>query len=80
MKLIRRNTFETNSSSTHALVIISKDDEQDKKKEDNKKQQKRNNNVGFVERKQDKNYNIVYRNKPTKPMTVSELFGLKKGK
>ena len=26
MKLIRRNTFETNSSSTHALVIISKDD------------------------------------------------------
>ena len=31
-----------------------------------------------MERKQDKNYNIVYRNKPTKPMTVSELFGLKK--
>ena len=59
-------------------VIISKDDEQDKKKEEHIKQQKRNNNVGFVERKQDKNYNIVYRNKPTKPMTVSELFGLKK--
>ena len=59
-------------------VIISKDDEQDKKKEEHIKQQKRNNNVGFVGRKQDKNYNIVYRNKPTKPMTVSELFGLKK--
>ena len=26
MKLIRINTFETNSSSTHALVIISKED------------------------------------------------------
>lgn len=26
MKLIRRNTFETNSSSTHALVIVSKED------------------------------------------------------
>ena len=26
MKLIRRGTFETNSSSTHALVIISKED------------------------------------------------------
>lgn len=26
MKLIRPNTFETNSSSTHALVIISRDD------------------------------------------------------
>ncbi len=25
-----------------------------------------------------KDYNIVYRNKPTKPMTVSELFGLNK--
>ena len=34
------------------------------------------NNVGFVERKQNKDYNIVYRNKPNKPMTVSELFGL----
>ncbi len=59
-------------------VIISKDEEQDKKKEQTKKQEKKNSNVGFVERKQDKNYNIVYRNKPTKPMTVSELFGLKK--
>ena len=26
MRLVRPNTFETNSSSTHALVIISKDD------------------------------------------------------
>lgn len=26
MKLIRRNIFETNSSSTHALVIMSKED------------------------------------------------------
>ena len=59
-------------------VIISKDDEQEKKIEENKRKEKRNSNVGFVERKQDKNYNIVYRNKPTKPMTVSELFGLKK--
>ena len=34
--------------------------------------------MGFVERKQNKDYNIVYRNKPTKPMTVDELFGIKK--
>ena len=59
-------------------VIISKDEEQEKKKEEMKKQEKRNSSVGFVERRQDKNYNIVYRNKPTKPMTVSELFGLNK--
>lgn len=58
-------------------VIISQEVEQTKKKEPVKKENKKNN-VGFVERKQNKDYNIVYRNKPNKPMTVSELFGLKK--
>lgn len=58
-------------------VIISQEAEQAKKKETVKKENKKNN-VGFVERKQNKDYNIVYRNKPSKPMTVSELFGLKK--
>ena len=58
-------------------VIISQEAEQTKKKEPVKKENKKNN-VGFVERKQNKDYNIVYRNKPSKPMTVSELFGLKK--
>ena len=57
-------------------VIIS-EEEPVKKKEPTKKET-RKNNVGFVERKQNKDYNIVYRNKPNKPMTVSELFGLKK--
>ncbi len=56
-------------------VIISKDEEQVQKKEETKKSE-RKSNVGFVERKQNKDYNIVYRNKPNKPMTVSELFGL----
>ena len=60
-------------------VIIS--DEEVKKREEEEKRKKqekqRNNNVGFVERNRNKDYNIVYRNKPTKPMTVSELFGLK---
>ena len=58
-------------------VIISEEDEQEKKKEMEKKQAKKNN-IGFVERKQNKDYNIVYRNKQSKPMTVSELFGLNK--
>ena len=31
----------------------------------------------MVLRKQNKDFNIVYRNKPNKPKTVSELFGLK---
>ena len=58
-------------------VIISEEDEQAKKKEIEKKQEKKNN-VGFVERRQNRDYNIVYRNKQSKPMTVSELFGLNK--
>ena len=60
-------------------VIIS--DEEVKKREEEEKRKKqekqKNSNVGFVERNRNKDYNIVYRNKPTKPMTVSELFGLK---
>ena len=62
-------------------VIIS--DEEIKRREEEekkKKQEKRNNGVGFVERNRNTDYNIVYRNKPTKPMTVSELFGLKDNK
>ena len=56
--------------------VIINEEETTKKKEVKKEDKK--NNVGFVERKQNKDYNIVYRNKPNKPMTVSELFGLKK--
>ncbi len=58
-------------------VIISEEEQKEKKKEKDKKQEKKNS-VGFVERKQNKDYNIVYRNRPSKPMTVSELFGLGK--
>ncbi len=61
-------------------VIIS--DEEIKRREEEekkKKQEKQKNSVGFVERR-NTDYNIVYRNKPTKPMTVSELFGLKDNK
>ena len=58
-------------------VIIAQDDAE-KNKEVVKKEEKRNSNIGFVERKANKDYNIVYRNKPNKPMTVSELFGLNK--
>ena len=64
-----------------APVIIKREviikNKKEKKKKEKKKQEKKNN-IGFVERKQNKDYNIVYRNKPSKPMTVSELFGLNK--
>ena len=55
-------------------VIIEEDENKEKQQEP-----KHNDNKNpFVQRNQKKDYNIVYRNKPTKPMTVSELFGLNK--
>ena len=55
-------------------VIIEEDGNKEKKQE-----LKHNDNKNpFVQRNQKKDYNIVYRNKPTKPMTLSELFGLNK--
>ena len=58
-------------------VIITDEEEKQKEKEAKQKEQK-NKQVGFVERNKNADYNIVYRNKPTKPMTVSELFGIGK--
>lgn len=60
-------------------VIIS-DEEIAKKEEEEKRKSQAKKDVGFVERNINKDYNIVYRNKPTKPMTVSELFGLNNNK
>ena len=60
-------------------VIIS--DEEINKKEEaekEKKQKEREKQLGFVERNKNKDFNIVYRNKQTKPLTVEELFGIKK--
>ena len=60
-------------------VTVNEDEEQ-KRVEDEKrrKDQNRSKDVGFVEKNRNKDFNIVYRNKPTKPLTVDELFGIKK--
>jgi translation initiation factor IF-2 len=58
-------------------VIIS-DEEEGKQSKNNKSNEQNGKPVGFVERNKNADYNIVYRNKPTKPMTVSELFGIGK--
>ena len=52
----------------------------DETKKVEEKPKKNNNGVGFVERNKNQDYNIVYRNKTTKPMTFSELFGIKDNK
>ena len=77
---VEKSTKKKSAENEKAPVIIRREviieEENEKKKENNKKEEKKSN-VGFVERKQNKDYNIVYRNKTNKPMTVSELFGLK---
>ena len=62
-------------------VIIRREvifDEEQKKNEKSREQRREENKNPFVQRNQKKDYNIVYRNKVEKPMTVSELFGLNK--
>ena len=59
-------------------VIIN--DEEEKQEEKKRKEQARKKDIGFIENKRNKDYNIVYRDKPTKPLTVSELLGIGKKK
>ena len=56
-------------------VILTENEEETgntSKKEETRK------DVGFVKRRNNNEFNIVYRNKQNKPLTVSELFGLNK--
>lgn len=79
-KTQKKSVSTTQKKEEKAPVIIRREvivTDEEKKKQVDKKQESRNN-IGFVERKQNKDYNIVYRNKPNKPKTVDELFGLKK--
>ncbi len=61
---------------------IKLDNEEDKRiqeeEEKRKRAEARKKDVGFVEKKRKSEYNIVYRDKLAKPLTVDELFGLKK--
>ena len=56
-------------------VIVTEENKKTEVKPKNSK-----SDVGFVERNKNKDFNIVYRNKTTKPMTFSELFGIKDNK
>ena len=71
----------SNSKKNETPVIIRREviisEEERNKEADNAKKENQRKGVGFVERNNKKDYNIVYRNKQTKPLTVSELFGLK---
>ncbi len=56
------------------VIVSDEEEEKEKKKQEDAK--KKSSDLGFTQ-KRNKDYNIVYREKPTKPMTVSELFGIK---
>ena len=57
-------------------VIITEDNEKEEKHE----KDTRKKDLGFIENNRKKDYNIVYRDKPKRPLTASELFGLKDSK
>ena len=57
--------------------VIVDDDEQQKRNNEKNAAKTNKAGIGFVQ-KRNRDYNIVYREKTTKPMTVSELFGIKK--
>lgn len=74
----KKETKKDNKKDTPVIIrreVILNDEEDSKK--DNKKAEERKD-VGFVKRRNNNDYNIVYRNKPNKPLTVNELFGLGK--
>ncbi len=79
----KENNTAGKKDSTPVIIrreVIIAEEEEKAKHEENKKVETHRKDVGFVERNNSKDYNIVYRNKQTKPLTVSELFGLKKEK
>ena len=78
-KTQKQNT--TPKKEEKAPVIIRREviiNDEENQKNNKAKQDNKNSNIGIVERKQNKDFNIVYRNKPNKPKTVNELFGLNK--
>ena len=75
----KKNKKEVQNKKNNPVIIrrevIIEEENKSKMKEEQKRQE---NNNPFVQRNQKRDYNIVYRNKVEKPMTVSELFGLNK--
>ena len=68
------------TEKTSGPVIIRRQVIMNEEEKTNKPKQEQTNKkgVGFVENERKKDYNIVYRNRSTKPMSVSELFGMPK--
>ena len=76
-KEAKKESKKDNKKDTPVIIRreVILNDEEDNKNETKKAEERKD--VGFVKRKNN-DYNIVYRNKPNKPLTVNELFGLGK--
>ena len=79
-KKIEKKPKKENSDKKDNPVIIRREViiEDESSKEPKQETKKSENKNPFVQRNQKRDYNIVYRDRPQKPMTVSELFGLNK--
>lgn len=78
---IRKGLKKKEEVKTTGQVIIRREviiteDEREKEKKKIEESKRKTSDLGFTQRR-NKDYNIVYREKPTKPMTVNELFGIK---
>ena len=71
----RESTEKANGPVIIRRQVIMNEEEQKPKQ---KQEPVHKKGVGFVENDRKKDYNIVYRNRPTKPMSVSDLFGIPK--
>ena len=79
-KIAKNNENDKKKVEKQTPVIIRREvihTDVEEKEEKKETQSNNRNDVGFVERRKNQDYNIVYRKQPVKPMTVSELFGLK---
>ena len=72
------NSKKTNNEvKTTGQVIIRREVIVDDESKNVPKTKPSKSEIGATAHRTNNNFNIVYREKPTKPMTVSELFGLK---
>ena len=81
--VFKKKSMDNKKEKNEEPVIIRRaviiNDDEEKKEEQRKKEQTKKAESSFnIEKNRKKDYNIVYRDKPTKPLTVSELFGINK--
>ncbi len=71
------NKKEREEIKTTGQVIIRRQVIVEEEKKNNVVREDQKAGIGFNTQRRNKDYNIVYRERPSKPMTVNELFGIK---